>query len=472
MLSVKFSITGAALALLAMANVPDSQAAIATAVVSGSNHHCALTTAGGVQCWGSNSYGKLGNTTTINSNVPVGVSGLGSGVTQIAGGTHHNCALLADSSVRCWGFNSFGQLGNGTRENSSVPVVVTGLSGAIAIAAGGSHSCALMATGGVKCWGRNLSGELGIGTTTNSNTPVSALSITGATGIALGNAHSCAVINNGQVHCWGDGGLGQLGHDSTANSTSRVPVFDISDATSIVAGHSHSCAKTNTGATKCWGQNLYGQFGNGTNTNALTAIVVNGLSGVTQLTSSSASYSTCAIFSGGSAKCWGRNEKGQLGNGNTTHSTTPTTVIGLAGSASSITIGSESACARVNGGVQCWGDNYVGQHGAGNNNITLSPQSVVGLFGTAPSQNPEPISPITLIAPKYTWKAIPDATSYRLRINGVTTAYTAAAVNCPAGVGLCTLQGGALTSGSYSWQVQGFNEYGNGAWSALIPFKI
>lgn len=355
MFSVKFSITGAALALLAVTSAPDSQAEIATELVSGYDHHCALTTSGGVQCWGKNNYGQLGNATTIDSSLPVRVSGLGSGVTQLASSHSNSCALLADSSVRCWGYNSYGQLGNGSTVDSNVPVAVAGLSGAIAVAAGLGHNCALLVTGSVKCWGLNNAGQLGNGTTTNSSTPVNVLNLSGAIDIALGHVHSCVLINNGQIQCWGYGGHAQLGNGSTANSTTPVNVLGIADATSIVAGRVHNCAKTNTGTAKCWGNNGSGQLGNGTTTNALTPIIVSGLSGVTKLATSSASGSTCAILTSGSSKCWGNNGLGQLGNGDTSNKTTPTTVTVLAGSVSTMTIGGNSACARVNDGVQCWG---------------------------------------------------------------------------------------------------------------------
>ncbi len=471
MFSVKFFITGAALALLALTHAPDSRAAMATALDSGYYHHCALTTAGGVLCWGENSYGQLGNGTTINSSVPVSVSGLASGVTQLASGISQACALLTDSSVRCWGFNFYGQLGNGSTVSSNVPVAVTGLRGAIAIAASRNHSCAVMATGGVKCWGFNNSGQLGNGTTVNSSTPVDVLNLTGAVGIVVGAWHACALINNGQVQCWG--GSTMLGNGSSANSTTPVNVLGITDATSIVAGWGHTCAKTNTGAAKCWGANAQGQIGNGTTAHALTPVVVSGLSGgVTQLAASSGGYSTCAILTGGSAKCWGLNRSGQLGNGDMIDKTTPTTVTVLTGPIALMTIGYYSACARVNTGVQCWGANDVGQHGAGNTTTVPFAQNVVGLNGAAPVKTPKPLSPVTSRWPVYTWEAIPGASSYRLRVNGLTTVFTAAAVNCPDGVGLCTFRSSYLTPGAYSWQVQGFNEYGDGTWSALIQFLI
>jgi alpha-tubulin suppressor-like RCC1 family protein len=315
----------------------------ATAVTSSRyeyGHSCALLSNGTVKCWGHNYYGQLGNgTITWRATRPVTVSGISTAI-AVSAGNVHSCALLAVGTVQCWGLNSAGELGDGTNSESSVPRSVVGLSTAAAISAGGDfgvgggHTCALLSSGVVKCWGANNFGQLGDGTTTNSNTPVTVLGINTGRAIAAGGVGTCALLGNGTVQCWGAGGGGELGDGSNTNASSTpVIVAGISSAVAIIAGSDHNCALLSSGAVMCWGGNAYGQLGKGAATmqSSNLPIRVTGISGPTRI--ASGDYHLCALFSGGLVNCWGWDHDGQLGIGlkNDTSNPSPANVTGTPG---------------------------------------------------------------------------------------------------------------------------------------------
>jgi alpha-tubulin suppressor-like RCC1 family protein len=341
-----------------------------TAIAAGDTHTCALTSAGAVLCWGENSAGQVGDSTTTQRATPTPVNGLSSGVTAIAAGGAHSCAVAAGGALKCWGYNYYGQLGDTTKVDRLTPVAVSTLStGVTAVSAGLYFTCALKTGGAMVCWGRNDYGQLGNNTVTDSASPVSVSSLSsGAAAIGTGSAHSCAVTTTGAMSCWGYNGVGQLG--DTTKVAKRVPtaVSGMSAGVATVGlGQAHTCAVTTVGALKCWGDNQYGEIGDGTMTERVTPTQVSGLtSGIA--TVSGGGFETCALSTSGEIRCWGTNEFSQLGVGILVlaRRTTPWPVTGLGSGLATVGAGARHTCGlTTTGAVKCWGSNQFGQLGDG-----------------------------------------------------------------------------------------------------------
>jgi len=336
------------------------------AVETGGNHTCALTSAGGLRCWGLNDHGQLGDGTFVSRTRPVDVSGLATGVTAFVAGGQHTCALTPAGGVRCWGHNFFGQLGDGSTIDRATPTAVAGLeSGVVGLAGGFFHTCALTGAGTVKCWGVNDYGQLGDGTRGNIRpSPVDVAGLSGVGAIEGGDVHTCALLTTGGVKCWGWNFFGQLGDGTTADSSTPVDVFGLSNALALTSGIDHNCVVTASGATKCWGWNFAGQLGDGTTTDRPTPGDVVGLTGTPSSLTAGGAH-TCALV-GGAAECWGRNNAGQVGDGTAGNiRPSPTDVVGLPAGISAVSVGGDHSCALGDGDVFCWGRNLEGQLGDG-----------------------------------------------------------------------------------------------------------
>ena len=358
------------------------------AIAAGGDDSLALTTTGQLLAWGSNSNGQLGNGTTTSSSTPVQVSlPPGTTITAIAEGGQYALAVTSSGQVLAWGRNTNGQLGNGTTTDSSTPVAVSLPSGTTvtAIAAGSRHALALTSTGQVLAWGYNSAGQLGNGTTTSSSTPVqvSLPSGTSVTTIAGGGSHSLALASSGTVLAWGDNSSGQLGNGTTTSSSTAVQVSVPSGTTvtAISAGNSHSLALTANDQILAWGNNAYGQLGNGTTTNTSTPAPVNLPAGTPATAIAAGALHNLALTSSGQVLAWGENLYGELGNGSTANSSTPVAVSNLqtvvtaiaAGNYHSLAIQLPKPVGSPAGAAWAWGSNLYGTLGNGTTITSRTP---------------------------------------------------------------------------------------------------
>ena len=410
------------------------------AISAGGAHTCALTTAGGVKCWGDNGVGQLGSGTGGSSFVPSAVVNVDEGVGAVDAGPNRSCFLTNAGGVKCSGLNHFGQLGHDRLDIcfffpcSLVPEYVQTLeSGVAAVASGpggtgGGHSCALMEAGGVKCWGINgTGGALGDGGACGQvcTTPIDVPGLeSGLMSIAASDTGStCAVTDAGGVKCWGGN---FLGIPNCCSTPTDVPGLE-SGVVAVAVGGFHGCALTQAGGLKCWGSNNVGQLGDGSACGEACAPTdVLGLeSGVTAVTAGP--FLTCALTTAGTVKCWGDNSFGQLGLGASDGKPhpLPLDVMGLGAGVRAVDAGTFHVCAVTDGGgVKCWGANDYGQLGDGQACISLRgcprPVDVIGL-GAKAAPTPTPTAPeatATSTMPSATAPE-PAATSTRPAVEGL-----------------------------------------------------
>jgi len=350
----------------------------------GAAHSCAVDSRGAAWCWGANLVGQLGNVSAIRRNIAVGVSGLDSGVAQIAATDSSTCALV-NGGVRCWGSNRFGELGDGTGADRPLPGLVPGAaSGIVDIAAGGHYVCALSTAGGVRCWGQDAVVNL-------APRAIAGLA-SGVTRIATGSQHACARVASG-VKCWGNNERGQLGNGQAVTSNAPVDVAGIgSNVLALAAGRAHSCVLLDNGRAKCWGANEAGQLGNGTTSPSAIPMDVVGLGraiGIAAFVDT-----TCALTATGGIWCWGQVSAGRPG--------VPWLVPSLSNSVVGIAASNTHACVMVaGGGVRCFGNNLAGQLGDGTNvTVRRTPETVVaGDAATFLDLTPEDPLPRALLSP-------------------------------------------------------------------------
>ncbi len=255
-------------------------------ITGGANHTCVRHAEGTVSCWGSNASGQLGQlaskvTTTCtqssSSKIPCLLSPAEvpdlSDVADVGAGEQYSCVRKTDRTVACWGDNTQGQLGDGTKTARSAPATVTGLgTDVVELAVGRFSSCARHATGKVSCWGGNGNGQIGDGTTVDATRPTDLAGFSDVLQLAVGRDHACLLRDSGTVWCWGGNAFGQLGDATNVSSATPVRVTTLTDILAIAVGSVHSCARSTTGQVSCWGENVVNQLGDGTTTNRLQPV--------------------------------------------------------------------------------------------------------------------------------------------------------------------------------------------------------
>ncbi len=328
----------------------------ATAIAAGRRHSLAIRPNGTVVAWGDNFNGQLGDGTTTDRITPVAVKGPGGRgnlhAIAIAAGQHHSLAIRPNGSLVAWGRNFYGQLGDNTTTNRITPTRVKGiggtgfLTGVTAISAGVETSAALLASGAVATWGYNFYGELGDGTPTVPGRPRAQLvrgiggagNLGGVAAIAMGPHHTVAALDDSTAVAWGRNETGQLG-DGTASRERALPVVvrglgggpKLTDVDGVAAGAEHSAAFLADGKAVAWGANAFGQLGDGTRSMRLTPVQVKSIAGGPTGRHATAiaarGLHTLALVSPtGKAFAWGRNEFGQVGDGTRTDRVVPTRV--------------------------------------------------------------------------------------------------------------------------------------------------
>jgi alpha-tubulin suppressor-like RCC1 family protein len=346
------------------APTPVSSISGAVEVTAGSAHTCAILLDRTASCWGANNDRQLGigDISSINSQslLPQPVLDL-AGVTQIAAGFNHTCAIDAVDTLSCWGSNQRGELANQWLDYAlspmTPPVFGTGRWSNLAI--GNSSSCGVM-NGVAECWGDNTFGQLGDGTKRSHDQPLAVMTTGPVAQVAVNTYFSCALLMDGSVECWGGQINGsELGRIDPGSKLAPGPVSGISHAVQISIGDGGGCARIDDGTVRCWGYFPGVDEAN----NRSTTAVQPAITGVVDV--ESGGLHSCAALSSGEVSCWGNNHYGELGFDTPLgYQSTPHLVPGLTG-ITSVKTGASNSCALGSGHVWCWGDGEAGQVGDG-----------------------------------------------------------------------------------------------------------
>lgn len=343
-------------------------------VAVGKDSSCAIRADSSLWCWGANTYGQLLLTSASNRLTPVEVASTAWG--QVACGQSHSCAVSNRATLACWGNNSSGQLGSVTAPPAGGQTNVPGGPWQ-SVATGVYQTCAIKQDATLWCWGDNTNGQLGTSDTNPSTTPIQVTG-QGWSQASTNYLHTCAVKSDGTLWCWGINANLQAG-TSSQFPWSPAQVGRAADWKEVTTGLYHSCATKTDGTLWCWGGNFSGQLGNDSIAvlpTAQTSDLVQ-VSGTTWQNVSAGQSYTCAVMLGGTLWCWGENKHGQLGDKTTESKNTPVSVVAAGQTWAMVAAGVSHTCALTTGGsLSCWGDNSAGQLGIGSNNPREIPTRV------------------------------------------------------------------------------------------------
>ena len=354
-------------------------------------HSGAITEDGSLWMWGWNSYGQLGDGTIKSKHTPVKVM---ENVKEISLYEDQSGAIKEDGSLWMWGWNSYGQLGDGTKENKHTPVKV--MENVKEISLGGVHSGAIKEDGSLWMWGWNSCGKLGDGTHNDRNTPVKIME--NAKEISLGQDHSGAIKEDGSLWMWGDNGNGRLG-DGT-NHRRYMPIKVMENVKEISLGQDHSGAIKEDGSLWTWGGNYWGELGDGTNEDKNTPVKI--MENVKNVNLGGACNG--AITEDGNLWMWGWNSRGELGDGTNNHRNTPVKVME---NVKEISLGDHNGAIKEDGSLWMWGDNAKGQLGNETTVDSMHPINITDQFNqTQQLTTDEPTTNIAL-------QSTPPTTSFK-----------------------------------------------------------
>jgi alpha-tubulin suppressor-like RCC1 family protein len=349
-------------------------------VSAGGVHSCGVASDGRGYCWGGNNSGAIGDGTTTQREAPVLIMG-GLQFRQIAAGSGNGgttCGVTMEFKAYCWGANNHGQIGDGSTSTRLQPVPVAGGHLFRRIDSEFFHTCGVSYPDNkAYCWGYNFYGQVGDGTTTDRLKPALVAGGLRFRLVSTGGVHTCGVTTNDRAFCWGSNQYGQIG-DNTTVGKRLMPRLVVGGYAfrQLDAGNYHSCAVTTGSVAYCWGNGRQGQVGNGfTNLAFSPKRVAGGLlfdrvtAGLTH---------SCGETTANRAYCWGDNDSGQLGDGTMTRRLKPVAVLG-GHSFGQLSAGYLHTCGKTPAGVgYCWGDNFSGQLCDGTTNDSSMPVRVVG----------------------------------------------------------------------------------------------